>query len=262
VLMKTSVCVQASRGVRSCIYAAGRLDVCVRVHWNLCKSILEFPKCVCCLVIFFYVLVIVNCKSWDTCIATVDLFALSCGAYGTKCGLTPRHMLKSLEGMHVRDGSILCGGTFILCSENFVLTFHRCLFAHQSSGQGLMVVSWHYRYRTLKCKTHTAIEGLAGSPSAEQRLCGSTAKAIFLPNSLLPEQPIILFHKFLMFSCSCLFYFSVPVTYVQALTMSRYVRDLAMFETCLSAASLPTNVCDSRQTVICDVTLCGVIDIY
>lgn len=145
-------------------------------------------------------------------------------------------------------GPFCAEGHNILCSENFVLTFHRCLFAHQSSGQGLMVVSWHYRYRTLKCKTHTAIEGLAGSPSAEQRLCGSTAKAIFLPNSSLPEQPIILFYKFLMFICSCLFYFSVPVTYVQALTMARYMRDLAMYQTCLSAASLPTNVCDSRQS--------------
>ena len=229
------------------IYAAGRLDVYVRVWWNFCKSISEVSRCVYCPVIF-YVLVTLNYKSWNIWIATVDLFAPSCGSNVAKCGLTPRHLLKSLEGMHVRDGSILCGGTFILCSENFVLTFHRCLFAHQSSGQGLMVVSWHYRYRTLKCKTHTALEGLAGSPSAEQRLCGSTAKAIFLPNSSLPEQPIILFYKFLMFICSCLFYFSVPVTYVQALTVARYMRDLAMYQTCLSAASLPTNVCDSRQS--------------
>lgn len=87
-------------------------------------------------------------------------------------------------GLYVRDGPVLCGGTFNLCSENFVLTFHRCLFAHQSSGQGLMVVSWHYRYRTLKCKTHTAIEGLAG----RQPLCWTESVWVISQGYLPPQQ--------------------------------------------------------------------------
>lgn len=87
-------------------------------------------------------------------------------------------------GLYVRDGPVLCGRTFNLCSENFVLTFHRCLFAHQSSGQGLMVVSWHYRYRTLKCKTHTAIEGLAG----RQPLCWTESVWVISQGYLPPQQ--------------------------------------------------------------------------